>query len=214
MDESDPCRATSASRMSPHLHVLPGDVWHAPSPAKCLVISLGWGRDPGVGLGHQCWMEVFSVCSHDHVSPLLLCCWQTGDSPPSTPVWGIHLGSQGRDSTLCLPTALCALCSEKNSRDQEGAAGITLPLPTALCVPRESPSHVTGLSRLGVIGHQAQRSASPWSALQGAGTCWGSQWHWWQCMGKLRHRRQAGGTLPTPRMLQVADQLPPCPSRL
>lgn len=143
-----------------------------------------------MGLGHQYWMEVFSICSHHHVTPPPPCCWQV-DSPPS-PVWGIHLVAvRAGPAPSVLPQPFCALCSGKYSSDREGAAGTTL--PTALCVPRESLSHVTGLSWLGRISPQALtkprgvpapgglcREPGPAGAVNGsggdkaAGSAWGN----------------------------------------
>lgn len=122
------CRSLPMTRAEPLLLTA-----HVPSPAcapwECLECStnkvpghqpgLGtsvWNGDTSMGLGHQYWTEVFSVCSHHPVTPPPPhCCWQMGDSPPSgggTKCLGHPFsGSQGRYSTLCPPTALCALCS-------------------------------------------------------------------------------------------------------
>lgn len=126
---------------------------------QSLVISLGWGQQPGLGTPVWDWDITIGWKSYLFPpacdTPSTLCCWQMGDSPPS-PVWGIHLVAvRAGTASSVLPQPLCALCSGKNSSDREGAAGTTLPLNTALCVPGESPSHVTVLSWLGRIGPQA-----------------------------------------------------------
>lgn len=58
-------------RVSPHPHALPGDLWHVPAPPEPgHQPGLGtpvWNGDTSVGLGHQCWVGVSSICSHHHL---------------------------------------------------------------------------------------------------------------------------------------------------
>lgn len=134
---------------------------HVPSPAcapwECLECStnkvpghqpgLGtsvWNGDTSMGLGHQYWTEVFSICSHHPVTPpphIAAGKWVT--VPPHLSggglnVWGIHLvavRAGTAPSVLPQPFVPCAVA--KSSSDREGAAGTTLPLPSV------SPGYLT-----------------------------------------------------------------------
>lgn len=111
----DSCRVTSALRchlMSPHLHVLPRQVWHAPASAKCLVIS--WAGDISLSWEHQDGIGTLVLGeSPQHLILLRLAAGKWVTVPPHLSGASVWWQSGQRQHPLSSHSPLCPVQWEK-----------------------------------------------------------------------------------------------------